>query len=428
MGHAWRPGRWGTKGFILTVSSDDGLVIVRDGILPERRFWLARLMLTNFRNYAHAALELDGATVVLTGHNGAGKTNILEAVSVLGPGRGMRGVAFSDLARLSGDGSWAVAARGWFDGAEISLGTGLQCEAAATGGSRTVKIGGETVSGSGALGEYLQILWLTPAMDGLFTGPASERRRFLDRLVATFDDAHRTRAAHFERAMRQRNRLLELGERSEHYFVAIESQMAEIATAIAAARIEAIDRLAGLIEANAASGSAFPHAILALEGRLEADLREGAAVDVEDEYARQLRAMRDRDRAAGRTLEGPHRSDLLVRHGPKDMPAHLSSTGEQKALLIGLILAHAKAVKEARSGLAPLLLLDEIAAHLDEQRRAALFEEIERLGAQAWLTGTDIRAFDPLQGNAQFFTVAAGTVANCGKGRGTIPVQQVRAG
>lgn len=392
----------------MTAWSGDSLAIVGAGAMPERRFWLSRLALTNFRNYAHVTLGLNGTTVVLTGHNGAGKTNILEAVSVLGPGRGMRGVPFGELARLNGDGGWAVAARGWFDGTEISLGTGVQGGA---GSGRTVKIGGETASGSGALGEYLQILWLTPAMDGLFTGPASERRRFLDRLVATFDDAHRSRAAQFERAMRQRNRLLEMGERSEHYFAAIESQMAEIATAIAAARIEAIDRLAGLIEANAAQGSAFPHAALGLEGRLEAGLRESAAVDVEDDYARQLRISRDRDRAAGRTLDGPHRSDLLVRHGPKDMPAHLSSTGEQKALLFGLILAHAKAVKEARGGLAPLLLLDEIAAHLDEPRRAALFDEIERLAAQAWLTGTDARAFAPLEGRAQFCTVSNGMVA-----------------
>lgn len=379
-------------------------------------------MLVNFRNYRQATLETDGASVVLTGHNGAGKTNILEAVSVLTPGRGLRGAPFGDLAPLGGDGTWAVSGRLWLDGAEVVLGTGQQGGAGANA-SRTVKVDGETVSSSGVLGEYLQILWLTPSMDGLFTGAASERRRFLDRLVATFDDAHRTRVTHFERAMRQRNRLLETGERSETYFAAIESQMAAIGTAIAAARIEAIDLLAGIIGTNAMNGGAFPWAVLALEGRLEAGLRERAAVDVEDDYARLLAITRERDRAAGRTLDGPHRSDLLVRHGPKDMPAHLSSTGEQKALLIGLILAHAKAVNEARGGLAPLLLLDEIAAHLDEPRRVALFEEIERLGAQAWLTGTDPGAFAPLQNKAQFFTIAGGTVTESGDAVGGAKVR-----
>lgn len=401
----------------------------------QRRLWLARLTLTQFRNYGHATLALNGTPIVLTGDNGAGKTNILEAVSMLSPGRGLRGATFADMAPLGGNGVWAISARLWLDGAEITLGTGQQTAAApspavgaAPTASRTVKINGETASGSGALGEYLQILWLIPAMDGLFTGPASDRRRFLDRMAATFDSTHRTRLAQFERAMRQRNRLFELGERSVRYFEAIETQMAEIATAIAAGRIEAMDRLASHVEASARGGSAFPHAALALEGTLEAALRDKPAVDVEDDYARLLAANRERDRAAGRTLDGPHRSDMLVRHGPKDMPAHLSSTGEQKALLIGLILAHAKAVKEAHGGLAPLLLLDEIAAHLDELRRAALFEEIERLGAQAWLTGTDPGAFAPLRGKAQFFTIANGSVIAGGAADGVPFARQTELG
>jgi DNA replication and repair protein RecF len=374
--------------------------------------------------------------VVLTGDNGAGKTNILEAVSMLSPGRGLRGATFADMAPLGGDGAWAVSARLSVDGEETAIGTGQQPAPGTTTGetsggagsaSRIVKIDGETMSGSGALGDYVQILWLIPAMDGLFTGPASDRRRFLDRMAATFDSTHRTRLTHFERAMRQRNRLLETGERSVRYFEAIEVQMAEIATAIAAGRIEAMDRLAAHIATSLEAGSAFPHAILALEGLLEADLRDKPAVDVEDAYVRQLGQSRERDRAAGRTLDGPHRSDLLVRHGPKDMPAHLSSTGEQKALLIGLILAHAKAVKEAHAGLAPLLLLDEIAAHLDELRREALFDEIERLGTQAWLTGTDVRVFAPLQDKAQFYTIADGAVTADG-GSLASPMWQVRTG
>ncbi|MEJ2227103.1 MAG: DNA replication/repair protein RecF [Alphaproteobacteria bacterium] len=400
----------------------------------EKRLFLARLALSRFRNYAEATLAPGPASVVLTGDNGAGKTNILEAVSMLSPGRGLRGATFADMAPLGGDGAWAVSARLSVDGEETAIGTGQQPAPGNMGGqggagsaSRIVKIDGETMSGSGALGEYVQILWLIPAMDGLFTGPASDRRRFLDRMAAAFDSSHRTRLTHFERAMRQRNRLFEMGERSARYFEAIEAQMAEIATAIAAGRIEAMDRLAAHIAASTRVDNAFPHAVLALEGVLEADLRDTPAVDVEDAYARQLGQFRERDRAAGRTLDGPHRSDLLVRHGPKDMPAHLSSTGEQKALLIGLILAHAKAVKEAHAGLAPLLLLDEIAAHLDELRREALFDEIERLGTQAWLTGTDVRVFAPLQDKAQFFTVANGTVTADGGSLAT-PLRQVRTG
>ncbi len=411
----------------MTVSNDNSAVWPSDHA-GAPRVWLGRLTLAGFRNYRHATLTPGPAPVILTGNNGSGKTNILEAVSMLSPGRGLRGAAFSDMVPLGGDGGWAVSARLSLDGAEIALGTGQQAGAAGSA-SRLVKIDGEMAGGSGALGDYLQILWLTPAMDGLFTGAASERRRFLDRMAAAFDGAHRTRLGHFERAMRQRNRLFELGERSTRYFEAIERQMGETGSAIAAGRIEALDRLASHIDAGAETvGSAFPHAALALEGMLEAGLRERAAIDVEDDYTRHLATSRERDRAAGRTLDGPHRSDLLVRHGPKDMPAHLSSTGEQKALLIGLILAHAKAVKEARGGLAPLLLLDEIAAHLDELRRVSLFEEIERIEAQAWLTGTDANVFAPLRSKACFFTVANGTTMMSGDRQGATPVRQAQMG
>jgi len=377
------------------------------------RLSLSRLNLFNFRNYAQCVLALDGRSVVLTGQNGSGKTNVLEAVSTLTPGRGLRGAAFNDLARLSGDGSWAVSARLALKGEDISIGTGQnpRLVGAANGsGSRSVRIDGATSGSTGALAEYVQILWLIPAMDGLFTGAGSERRRFLDRITASFDSAHRPRLNQFERAMRQRNRLLDNGERSSRMFAAVESQMAEIGTAIAAARLEALERLAshGAKPSNGASNGAFPYATLALEGMLEEALPSQAAVDVEDDYIRQLAENRERDRAAGRTLIGPHRSDLLVRHGPKDMPAQLCSTGEQKALLIGLVLAHAHAVKAARGGIAPLMLLDEIAAHLDALRREALFDAIEQLGAQAWLTGTDEHVFASLQGRAQFFRVDGG--------------------
>ena len=388
---------------------------------------LVRLSLADFRNYTQATLALEARSVVLTGHNGSGKTNILEAISMLAPGRGLRGAPFTELARFRGDGGWAVSARLRRDGAEIAIGTGQQMGSGTALPGRVVKIDGEQAGGSGALNEYLQIVWLIPAMDGMFTGAASERRRFLDRMVATFDGAHRTRLNAFDRAMRQRNRLLEMGERSDRYFAAIESQMAETGTAIAAARIETVDRLAGMAKGMPnANGGAFPQAVLGLEGAIEAALRDTPAVDVEDDYARQLAAGRERDRAAGRTLTGPHRADLLVRHGPKDMPAGFCSTGEQKALLIGLVLAHAKAVKEARAGLAPLLLLDEIAAHLDEPRRDALFTEIERLGAQAWMTGTDSEVFLSLKEKAEFLIVTEGAITHSGKGAGQNYARQMR--
>jgi DNA replication and repair protein RecF len=376
-----------------------------------RRLYLRRIGLTNFRNYTDCRLQLDASSVILTGRNGSGKTNILEAVSLLSPGRGLRGAPFADLARLSGGGNWGVSAQLVLNGDEIRLGTGQQQDSG-NGQGRSVRIDGEQAPSFGTLGDYMQVLWLIPAMDGLFTGPASERRRFIDRIVSTFDSAHRTRLNQFERAVRQRNKMLELNESSARMFDAIESQIAELGVAISAARLEAAGHLSRLAsQPDRTSASGFPHAALSLEGLLEEALSEKAAVEVEDDYAAALALNRSRDRAAGRTLLGPHRSDLLVRHGPKDMPAHLCSTGEQKALLIGLILAHAKAVKDARGGLAPLLLLDEIAAHLDMLRREMLFEEIEALGAQAWLTGTDENVFAPLKERAQFFTIADGTAA-----------------
>ena len=289
---------------------------------------------------------------------------------------------------------------------------------------RTVRIDRQTVSGSGMLADHVEMVWLLPAMDGLFTGPAGDRRRFLDRLILCFDPAYRTRLGHFERAMRQRNKLLEMpnspASQLAHQLEGLELHMAETGVAIAAARLAIVDNLAGTIEQRrqADPDSPFPWSVLAIEGALEADLAGMPAVEVEDSYRARLRSGRDRDRAAGRTLDGPHRSDLAVLHGPKAMPARLCSTGEQKALLIGLILAHAESLRRAggstrdknQGGAAPILLLDEISAHLDSVRRGALFEEIIRLGAQAWMTGTDVDAYSPLHGRARFFTFDSGAV------------------
>ena len=371
--------------------------------------WISRLVLTDFRNHSRLSLTLDQRPVVLAGPNGAGKTNVLEAVSLLAAGLGLRRAPYPELCRRGGAGGWAVAATLETESGPVEIGTGLEAgRAESARGARTVRINGDPQSGSGALAGLVEMVWLLPAMDGLFTGPAGDRRRFLDRLVLGFDAGHAVRSGQFERAMRQRNRLLEDGVRDSARFAGLERIMAETGVAIAAARAEMVAGLVRTIEARRLRdpGSAFPWATLELAGTLEAALADRPAVEVEDRYLALLAQGRERDRAAGRTLEGPHRSDLHVGHGPKSMPADASSTGEQKALLIGLVLAHAELLADRRVGASPILLLDEIAAHLDERRRAALFAELLRLGSQAWLTGTDRQAFSALVNDAQFIPVS----------------------
>jgi DNA replication and repair protein RecF len=372
--------------------------------------WVERLQLTDFRNYEAARLSAGPEPVVLTGPNGAGKTNLLEALSLLTAGQGLRRAPYPELARI-GASAWAVAARVNRPEGAMDIGTGLAADEGTRSG-RIVRIDGQEQSGSGSLSGLLDIYWLTPAMDGLFTGPASERRRFLDRLIPCFDPGYRARLGQFERAMQQRNRLLAENVREQVRFAGFERVMAETGVAVAAARVLAVAQLSTTIAARreAATHGAFPWAELIVSGTLEAELSTRAAVDIEDSYAASLHEARERDRAAGRTLEGPHRSDLVVGHGPKQMPASVCSTGEQKALLIGLVLAHAELVRQHRQGVAPLLLLDEIAAHLDPLRRAALFEEIAALGSQTWMTGTDAEAFSGLRGRARFCRVEDGRV------------------
>lgn len=377
--------------------------------VPEDRVGLTALRLTDFRNYAQLALDLDRRHVVLVGENGAGKTNLIEALSLLTPGRGFRRARLDEMARVGGDGSFAVSAL--LDGpdGEVRLGTGLG--AAGEDGERTrlIRIAGAPARAAEDLLEHCRVLWLTPSMDGLFTGPGADRRRFLDRLVLALDPAHGTRVSAFERAMRGRNRLLEEDRFDADWLDAIEAQLAELGAAIAAARVETVACLARLIEATRQE-SPFPHAELALEGEIEARAALGGpSADVEDFYRDRLATNRRRDAAAGRTLDGPHRADLAVVHGPKGMPAAQSSTGEQKALLVGLVLAHARLVAET-VGRAPLLLLDEIAAHLDPRRRRELFDVVETLGGQCWMTGTDVVAFEALGERAQVFEVTGGTV------------------
>ena len=377
-----------------------------------RRLCVEELKLTDFRNYASARLALGPEPVVLVGDNGSGKTNLLEAVSLLGPGHGLRARPYSELCRKDGTGGFAVAAKIVSPQGEVEIGTGLAAGSREESSARTVRIGGKEQS-AGALGDYVKLVWLIPAMDGLFTGPASERRRFLDRLVLAIDPKMRSPLGRYDRAMRQRNRLFQMREGSRALFEGLEEQMAEAGVAIAASRLDALHRLVALIERTREArgeNTPFPYALLALEGRLEDALGTSSATEVEDEFRHILSEGRERDRAAARALEGPHLSDLIVIHGPKNAPAEHCSSGEQKALLIGLILAKAELIKDIE-GTPPLVLLDEVAAHLDEARRTALFGEILRLGAQAWMTGTDRDLFTPIAQDAQILAVNRGKIS-----------------
>ena len=377
---------------------------------PASRLYVGALRLTDFRNYAQARLDLDARPVVLAGDNGSGKTNLLEAVSLLAPGHGLRGRPYAELARRDGGGGFAIAATVTTGHGEVDIGTGFLPGTREDGAARTVKIAGKEAN-AGALGDYVKLVFLIPAMDGLFTGPASERRRFLDRLVLAIDPKMRTPLNRYDRAMRQRNRLFQMREYARALFEGLEEQMAEAGVAIAAARIDVVERLAALIEETrgARGASPFPHAVLSLHGTLETELATRSATEAEDVFRILLEEGRERDRAASRTLEGPHLSDLLVVHGPKNAPAAQCSSGEQKALLLGLVLAKAELIK-ALEGTAPLVLLDEVAAHLDASRKEALFGEILRLGAQAWMTGTDRELFAPLAGDAQILALRAGEI------------------
>lgn len=363
-----------------------------------------QLKLSNYRNYRTFSVNFSGKHVVFTGHNGAGKTNLLEAISLLSPGRGLRRSTYGDLICANADNnSFVVFAKLYsalFD--EVDIGT--TCDNA--DGGRKVRINGTSTSAD-RLTDYCRISWLIPAMDGLFTGSASDRRRFLDRMVLSIDPSHGRRVLDFEKVMRSRNRLLLDGNTNNGWFDALETQMAELATAIAAARIDVIRLLDGGKEND--SHDVFPHPILVIEGLLEQALINQSAIDVEEHYRQKLHDCRPLDRAAGRTLEGPHRSDMKVFYAQKNMPAALCSTGEQKSLLMGLILAHAKITAQI-SGMAPILLLDEMAAHLDEQRRVALFNILDELGGQSFMTGTDRQLFSALDDRAEFFEISDGAL------------------
>lgn len=391
------------------------------------RLTFKKLRLTDFRNYESAELLLDGRSVVLTGPNGAGKTNILEAISMLSPGRGLRSAKLDELTRHGGSENsdkrpgkrhWAVSSLVVRGDEEVRIGTGLDPDSPAT--KRIVRIDGQAASGPGALAEFFSVVWLTPALDRLFAEGASQRRRFLDRLVLGIDPGHSGVASSFEKAMRERQRLLDgvvkNGVRlDEAWVAALEARMAEAGVALAAARLQFVDRLEGQIERS--SASAFPKAGLLLSGALEDVLRTGkSALVAEDWYVSELQRRRSEDAAAGRALLGPNRSDLEVTFrgadGRENRPAKECSTGEQKALLVGIVLANARLKRSVAGGAPPILLLDEIAAHLDEGRREALFDELHALGAQAFMTGTDAVLFKGFGPRAQYLEVANGCVTS----------------
>jgi DNA replication and repair protein RecF len=362
-------------------------------------------MLSDFRSYGELDLKIEGRLVVLWGENGAGKTNLLEALSLFAPGRGLRRAELQECARVGGAGGFRLSIEVEEDGEAHQLGSGWKPGAERDEAERRNRIDRAAVASSRAFCDHVRIVWLTPAMDSLFAGPAGERRRFLDRFVLAIDPNHGARVGQFERALRGRNRLLEECRRNAAWLDAIEREAAELGVAVAAARVECVRRLEALIEADRDDLSPFPWAKLALEGDVEAMIGGGPALAAEERYRAILSDNRDRDAAAGRTLIGPHLSDLAVSHGPKQAPAAQSSTGEQKALIVGLALAHARLVGEV-SAIAPLALLDEIAAHFDPRRRAALFEALERLGGQAFVTGADPAAFAGLEGRAEMFEVS----------------------
>ena len=343
---------------------------------------VTRLSLTEFRSYADALLAPGPGFVILTGENGAGKTNILEAVSLLSPGRGLRGAALGEMARRSGPGGFAVAARI----GEVDIGTGTTATAPER---RQVRINGAPASAN-SLADWLSVLWLTPAMDRLFADAASGRRRFLDRLVLALRPDHAMHSARYDAAMRARNKLLaEAGPWDEAWLDALEARMTEHGAVIAEARATTVSALAERLAAT--PDGPFARPLIALEGGDSANLA----------------ASRSRDAAAGRTLSGPHRADLVVSHAGKAQPAAICSTGEQKALLISLIIAHADLVAE-RTRHRPILLLDEVAAHLDPLRRRALFGRLAGAGGQVWMTGTEAELFAEIGAAASWFDVAGG--------------------
>ena len=374
---------------------------------------VARLTLTDYRNYERLRLEPPQGLIALVGENGVGKTNLLEAISLLAPGRGLRGAEFSSLGRRQASDAvgqaWAVSARIVGPSGECQLGSAWSAAAEDGGHSgRAILIDGHLQKSSGTLASLLRIVWLTPQLDRLFSGSTSERRRYLDRMVLLFDAAHGSRINVFEKLMRERNALLQQQRIDQQWATSLEKQMAECAIAISAARLQAVANLGRYLDGENLPGP-FPWSSLAVVGDIETLVTTLPALAAEDHYRALLQEGRGDDRAAGRTLSGPHRSDLKVQHGPKAIAAADGSTGEQKALLIGLALAQAQAIGSV-AGAAPVMLLDEIAAHLDKTRREALFGLLQDLGVQVWMTGTEPEVFHGAGTSAVVYHVENGTL------------------
>ena len=370
---------------------------------PSARLAVRRLELTDFRNYRRLRLDVPGGPVVLVGANGAGKTNLLEALSLFSPGRGLRRALLRDLTRFGADGGWTLSMRLESGGDEIRLGTGLaEVDGRAT---RVVRCDGDKLGTQGLI-ELLGLQWLTPQMDRLFIEGSAPRRRYLDRLVLAFDALHGRRVASYERSLRERAQVLRAGRADPLWLKVLEERIAGEGIAIAAARRDAVARLGVVLEQQAGP---FPGAVLEARGRLEGWLEDMPAVDAEARFQEHLQRSRARGADAAISVDGPHRSDLAVHHARKGVPAGQCSTGEQKALLIAIQLATAR-LEARRRGKPPILLLDEVAAHLDAERRAALFDTLCAMGAQVWMTGTDAALFEPLRGRAAFGQVNDGDV------------------
>ncbi len=360
------------------------------------------IKLFNFRSYDNKVLtDLSAGLVVVFGANGTGKTNILEALSLFSPGRGLRGARVMEIQRNSSKDPWAISGILQSSyGEEIKLGTGLSPSGTE---KRIVRINGSSARSQAELGKYLSCVWLTPQMDRLFIDSSKERRKFLDRLVFAFDTGHLGRITRYENALLQRSKLLRDGKNDDIWLSGLEQQMAETGIAIAAARLDFAEKLQ--IACKALDHSYFPLAHFGVKGYIEELLVDASALEIEDIFRYRLKKSRERDAITGGAADGPHKSDLEVTYAVKNMRANQCSTGEQKALLIGLILAHAYLIK-AEHGYPPILLLDEVAAHLDDARRSALYEILQDLKSQVWLTGTERDLFRSIENEAQFFSLS----------------------
>jgi DNA replication and repair protein RecF len=370
-------------------------------------FHLSKLLLNNFRNYSSLSLTVNPSPVVITGPNGSGKTNILEAISFLSPGKGLRKIALQEADKISENGRnyWSISATIKHGYEELQIGTGR--DQLSKTNKRIVRVDGDNLRSNAELASFFSVMWLTPQMDGIFIGSSSERRKFLDRLVYNFDPEHASRVYSYEYTMRERAKLLQ-NKGDASWLSVLENKLAERAVSIAAARIDTVETIkTAIIQSN----TLFPKAQIAVDGFVESLLAENSALAAEELIRKNLFDNRGYDYATGRTRVGTHRSDFVVTHIEKNMPAASCSTGEQKALLLSIILAEARA-KAAWKNSVPVLLLDEVVAHLDEARRASLFNELIEMNTQVWLTGTDLSLFENLQGRAQFLYVEAGEVTD----------------